>query len=277
MPLLTDRLLAGLVDDAAVFPPGNASLPAAVLGHGRHREQWYAACVGPLLVPAAAARDLLPLVSTPLDAALIVRPGGDSGTLSAALDVLAGSPVHVVGLEIGWSPGWEECAGPVPLAVEIPRGEDHRRAITEVHDSHASGVDVHAKFRTGPTPSWAWPDEAELAGFLIAMAAAGTPFKLTGGLHHAARGAYEVEGVPEDNHGVLNVLLATHAALDGADIPEVAGLLAVRDGEALAALVGQWTDPTTTRVRQALRSFGCCTVTDPIEELHALGLLDKDA
>ena len=45
----------GLVDDAAVFPPGNAALPDAVAAHREHRAAWYADLVGPLLVPAVVA------------------------------------------------------------------------------------------------------------------------------------------------------------------------------------------------------------------------------
>jgi hypothetical protein len=47
-------LFDGLVDDAAVFPPGNAPLDRALIGHRRHREAWYAGLVGPLVVPASS-------------------------------------------------------------------------------------------------------------------------------------------------------------------------------------------------------------------------------
>jgi len=50
----------------------------------------------------------------------------------------------------------------------------------------------------------------------------------------------------------------------------------VRDAQALAALVGAWTPETATRVRAAFTAYGCCTVTDPIDELTALNLLTKD-
>ncbi|GAB3951461.1 hypothetical protein GCM10027614_53490 [Micromonospora vulcania] len=46
-------LLDGLVDDAAVFPPGSAELPDAVLAHRGYRTAWYADLVGPLLLPAS--------------------------------------------------------------------------------------------------------------------------------------------------------------------------------------------------------------------------------
>ena len=55
--------------------------------------------------------------------------------------------------------------------------------------------------------------------------------------------------MPEENHGVLNVLVATSAALADAGQDEVAALLAVRDATALADLVAAWPDDTATRVR----------------------------
>src|SRR5690349_11236327 len=50
-------LLWRLVDDAAVFPPGNASLVQAVAGHREHRRAWYAELVGVLLLPATELKD----------------------------------------------------------------------------------------------------------------------------------------------------------------------------------------------------------------------------
>ena len=102
----------------------------------------------------------------------------------------------------------------------------------------------------------------------------GGTLRLTGGLHHAVRGTYAVDGVPEDNHGLLNVLLATSVAQSGARREEVAWLLALRDGAALAELVSAWPDSTVTRVREAFTAYGCCTVTDPLGEVATLGLLD---
>ena len=76
--------------------------------------------------------------------------------------------------------------------------------------------------------------ERILVDVAVAPAAAEVPFKLTGGLHHAARGTYDVGGVPEENHGILNVLLATASALEGAPREEVTARLAIHDAEALA-------------------------------------------
>src|SRR2546423_9174583 len=62
----------GLLDDAAVFPPGNAPLPDAVAAHREHRAAWYAPMVGPLLLPpedvAAAPAEIAIGVVGPLAA-----------------------------------------------------------------------------------------------------------------------------------------------------------------------------------------------------------------
>lgn len=289
MPTTTPVLLRGLVDDAAVYPPGNATLAEAVAGHAVHRSAWYAGCIGPLLVPAATVADLVTVLdardagatgaagagtAAPIGIVLVARPASDPALVTAARDALRhDARVRVLGAEVGWYEGWyDDLAGELALAVEMPRGPDGEHAFAEVRTAHREGLDVVLKFRTGPTPTWPWPDEQELAAFLR-LAAPEVPFKLTGGLHHAVRGTYDVGGVHEENHGVLNVLVATSVALARAGQEEVAGLLALRDATALAELVGAWPEGTATRVRDAFTAYGCCTVTDPVGELADLGLL----
>src|SRR5262245_12753309 len=70
-------LLRALIDDAAVFPPGNAPLDEAVAAHRQHRAGWYAEMVGPLLVPASSA-PALPGLAQPGER-LAVGLIGDTG------------------------------------------------------------------------------------------------------------------------------------------------------------------------------------------------------
>src|SRR5829696_2897131 len=135
--------------------------------------------------------------------------------------------------------------------------------------SRWSSRSVTAKFRTGPTPTWAWPDESVLAGFLDAVVLHGLPFKLTGGLHHAVRGTHGGEPM----HGLLNVLIATHEALHGAEARELAGLLARQETEVLVTAVSAIHTDDAERVRRSFRAYGCCGVLDPLTELEALGLI----
>lgn len=280
-PLAGDApLLRGLLDDAALFPPAALPLAEAVAAHRAHRESRYAAAVGPFLVAATSVADLVALLdadppSEPLEVTLVARPGTDPTTLTAAIDALHDHPfVRVVGAELGWEAGWRDLGlDDLAVALELPRGDTHAAALADVTAGADEGRRVVAKFRTGPTPTWAWPDEVELAAVLVATAGADVPLKLTGGLHNAVRGTYEVGGALEENHGVLNVLLATAAAVSGAGAEEVAALLRLRDSEALVELVAAWPDATATEVRTALVSYGCCTVTDPLGELADLGLI----
>ena len=278
-------LLRGLLDDAAVFPPAAVPLPDAVRLHRGHRASSWAAAVGPLLVPASGVADLVAVLERDaerspgddrLDVVLVARPGAEPAVVTAGLDALADEArARVVGAELAWHEGWRDLGlDDLAVAVEVPRGEDHERALTDVAAAARGGARVVVKLRTGPTTTWPWPDEAEVAGFLVRTAALGVPFKLTGGLHHAVRGTYDVAGVAEENHGVLNVFLATSAAVSEAGRDEVTALLGLRDAGALADLVAAWPDATAALVRRSFTAYGCCTVTDPLGELAALGLVD---
>ena len=280
-------LWSGLIDDAAVFPPGNAPLDQAVLRHREHLRADYGSLIGPLLVPAGSVAELVRLAATtggaaegPLRVALISRPGSDPAVLLSALDQADAHPaVEVTGAEVGWYDTWlQDLAGRGEIAVEVPRGEQQERAIREVAIAYRDGHRVLAKLRTGPTPTWPWPAEAELAAFLDHAAAETIPVKLTGGLHHAVRGAYlPVGGADQDreeNHGLLNILVAlAQRVQDLARAEEMAVILTDRNAAGLAETVALLDETTVHAVRSLLTSFGCCTVTDPIGELADLGLV----
>ncbi len=84
------RLLRGFLDDAAVFPPGNASLPEAVRAHREHRTAWYADVVGPLLVPASSVGDLGALLDP--DERLAIGIIGDTGVAGLPKAFAAADP-----------------------------------------------------------------------------------------------------------------------------------------------------------------------------------------
>jgi len=272
-------LFAGLIDDAAVFPPGNAPLEVAVHRHIENYQAAYAGLVGPLLIPASDVETLLTDVHAvsdrPLGIGLIARPGVDPSVVLDAVKRLGSeTSVRAVGAELGWFPGWRNLPlEGLPLTLEIPRGTDRNRALEDVRaGGDEAGHIVQAKFRTGATPTWAWPDEAELAGFIHDCARLGVPFKLTGGLHHAVR----AEHAGEPQHGLLNVLLAVHSAAHDGALVAVEALLAQRDSHLLADAVADLDDADATRLRSLFTAYGCCEVTDPIGELDDLGLLDLD-
>lgn len=270
-------LLRGLCDDAALFPPGNAPLPAALAGHTRYRDSDFAALVGPLIFPIPRLAELATRESGPLTI-VCTAPGGP-GTVAPALGrVAAIEDLTAAGLEIA-APAQMSAAeffaavtalapvtGALDMYVEVPR-DDRRPAFLE----RLADSPYAAKFRTGGMVAEAYPDERELALALGAAVTAGIPFKATAGLHHAIRNTDPDTGF--EQHGFLNLLLATQLALGGADTGALEAVLANRAGPAVAAELAALSDTEVRAVRSAFRSFGTCSIGDPLTELVDLDLL----
>ena len=265
-------LFAGLVDDAAVFPPGNAPLAEAVRLHRIHRASRYAACVGPLLVPASAAPDLTGLLDgAALAVGVIGRPGTPASEVADAVALLRRIPgVEVAGVELGWTPDWRATDfGGLPRTLEVPRGSEQKTAVADIAADASDSVVLQAKFRTGATETWAWPDEAELATFVRTAIDHDLGFKLTGGLHHVVRGTHD----GQEQHGLLNVLAAVRWALNGEEVDELVPILAERDPSVLVPQVTRMSAADAAIVRAFFTAYGCCEVTDPLGELTTLGLI----
>lgn len=273
-------LLAGLCDDAALFPPGNAPLQAAVPAHFAYEDSGFADLVGPFVFPAPRLHEL-PAVLGDGDRTLPVSltvPGGTDAVLAAVARLRAIERVRLVALEIavpsdqtvsGLFEALREFASAVPgvdLYIEVPR--DGRRP--EILAGLAA-AGYRAKFRTGGVVAEAYPDEAELAAAIAAVVALGVPFKATAGLHHAVRNTDPDTGF--EQHGFLNLMLATHLAATQASTDDIAAALADRDGGRLATALGALEDDAVTALRDRFLSYGTCSIDDPLTDLTALGLV----
>lgn len=150
--------------------------------------------------------------------------------------------------------------------VEVPRDERRPSILDALTDTG-----YRAKFRTGGVVPEAHPSEPELAGAIAAVIERGLVFKCTAGLHHAVR---HTDGALEQ-HGFLNVLLATDAALRGAGADDLASLLAERSGETIAEEVRAAGHERLAAARESFVSFGTCSITDPVRDLMSLGLVHK--
>ena len=73
-----------------------------------------------------------------------------------------------------------------------------------------------------------------------------------------------------EQHGFLNVLVATRRAFDGASRDEVIDVLEQRDPTSLTGLVD---GAELAGARRWFTSFGSCSVTEPLDDLVALGLV----
>lgn len=276
-------LVAGLVDDAAVFPPGSASLPDAVAAHRRHRAAWYADLVGPLLLPATAvtAGELSGLVD-PAEG-LAIGLIGDTGLdrLPFALSFLPRLAVVARQIEAPVArrgedpqPGLIELLKlterleTVPVYAEIPLSFGLMGALDALAEARGRGVPVAAKFRTGGLAAELFPTPAELAAVICACRDRQLPFKLTAGLHHAVRHVDPETGFT--HHGFVNVLAATLAAAEGATVGAVAELLTVRDERPLVQAVEGRHGVT----RPLWVGFGSCSIVEPLTDLIRLGLVN---
>ncbi len=280
-------LFQGLFDDAAVFPPGNLPVAEAVPAHLAHRAAPYADAVGPLLCGAGRLGELAAAADAVTGSADgtaadgtgprlrvgLVLPGGSS-ELGPALT--AAAPFVVAGVELATRDAGEAVAAldlllppHVPAAVELPRELLRGDGLEEVLDVLVDSP-YRAKFRTGGVVAGAFPDEAELAGFLTGCAQRGLPYKCTAGLHHAVRHTDPATGF--EHHGFLNVLLAAAET----DPKTAAEILAERSGAVLAEAVRSLTDRQVKVIRNSFTAFGTCSIAEPLDDLAALGLLSPD-
>lgn len=233
----------GFLDDAAVFPPGDAPLDEAVRAHVARRGTDVGPLVGTLVLPAEA----LPHVSVPVRVAVVA---------DAPFDV----PDH---LEVA------SVETRRPGTVAPPPGA---RLVVEVPWDRPLDAPEGAlvKLRTGGAEASVFPTPAQLAAALAALAQAGRPFKLTAGLHRAVRAVDPADG--HVHHGFANVLLAVDALLDGEGADAAETVLGRADdgvGRDLAALGPD----RLFRARRLFTSFGTCSVDEPAADLARLGLL----
>ena len=298
--------LHGLVDDAAVFPPGNAPLEEALRAHLQHRAAPYADLVGPLVVGErhlAELADLLPATArdetqdqTPSEPAVghelsvAVVVSGGAGAVEPAVRWARQAHLELAGLEVAVrdsatgeaahnarrittmvnqlrSAG--ELDDDVPVHVEMPRlyGSPPTPDWFGALDE-LSAAELRLKLRTGGLDADAFPAPHELAGCIEAALDREMAFKCTAGLHHAVRHRDPQTGF--EHHGFLNVLLATKALFDGASVDDAAALL---DEGNVEVLVDGASEDALTAGRRWFTSFGSCSVVEPLEDLQKLGLV----
>ena len=277
-----------LVDDAAIFPPGNVPLSEAVAAFVTRENEWYADLVGSFVIGDVRLPDLLEVVDEldPQDRlpTTVVISGGAGSLLPAAKWATGSGLLSLRGLEIALRDP-DDLAG---NARRVAAAVDEARADGVLDDdvpvyvelphvgstaSWLAGADVVAehefrlKFRTGGVEAHLFPHAHALARWIDAALDRETPFKCTAGLHNAVRHTGETGF---EHHGFLNVLLATGHAFDGGSTEDVTGLLENRDGPALVAMADE---DELVRARRWFLSFGSCSVLEPLEDLIDLGLV----
>jgi len=268
-----DDAWAELIDDAAIFPPGDAPFDEAVTAYIARSPEDGAELVGSFVV-----RDTdLPLLRGALLPLSIVCTGG-AGQLAGPTEFVRRTNPAIAGMEIAVR-DLDDPAGNVrrivaatdeletewPVFVELP--------ATEIDHGWLGAADLAAeaglrlKFRTGGLDASAFPSSATLASWIDAALDRETPFKCTAGLHHAVRhtgaGGFE-------HHGFLNVLVATRLLFDGAGADDAVVVLEQRES---AVLVEAAQELDLVGARRWFTSFGSCSVAEPLADLRKMGLV----
>lgn len=287
---------AQLVDDASVFPPGSTPLREAVGAHRTHRDATYRDLLGPFVVSDVVLPDLLEILRDepaprPLPVSVVVT--GGAGAIEPAVRWAArAEELELAAVEVALRDEQDlprnaqrvttvlaqlrssgDLDDGVPVYVEPPQLTSAAApaswlgALDEV-----ATLDVRLKFRTGGASADLFPGAARLATCIDAALDRELGFKCTAGLHHALRHRDDETGF--EHHGFLNVLLATRAAWDGAPADEVARTLETEDAESVRAALDDAGMAALVSARRWFRSFGSCSVLEPLQDLVELGLVD---
>lgn len=267
--------LVALIDDAAIFPPGNADLDTATAAHLARRDEPWSDLVGSFVVRDT---DLPRLQDTSMPVSVVVSGGAGQiegpaalcrrlGLQLAGVEIALADPGDLVGnarrvvaaVDAARASGALE--EDVPVYVELPHVGSSASWLAAADELAA--LELRLKFRTGGLEPEAFPAAHALARWIDAALDRETPFKCTAGLHRAVRNT-SPEGF--EQHGFLNVLAATVRAFDGAGTQEVVEVLETRDA---AALVTE----ELARARRWFTSFGSCSVDEPLADLRDLGLV----
>ena len=276
MSTLVPPLFAGLVDDASVLPPGTTRVGEAVTTFGKHLTSWYADLLGTLLVPSSFLEVDALAPGLPLG----VINDGPLPALPAALTRLRHTGAVVRQAEVAVArrgedpqPGlaelFELAAGQdISVYAEIPLSWGLLTGLDTVAEARAQGLPVAVKFRVGGLAAELFPTPVELAAVICACRDRELPFKLAAGLRHALRHTDPETGFT--HHGFLNVLVASLAAAGGAEVAEVAEVLAATHPLPLVEPARAIRD----RPRSLWIGFGAAGVVEPLTELIRLGLIN---
>ena len=278
----------GLLDDAAIFPPGNSALTDAVTAHLAHRRSPHAALVNRFVVNDHLLGELSSLVGDgPLPVSVVIGAGA-GGIAPAASTASRAEGLHLSGIEVALRDpadlvsntrrvlaGLDQAMDlgliddEVATFVELPQEAPHAGWLAAADEVAAAGLLL--KFRTGGVAADLFPSAETLGAWITAALDRECAFKCTAGLHRAVRHRDPETGF--EHHGFLNVLLATRASLDGDD-PVV--VLAETDPAVLTALFHGHGHDAMARARGWFTGFGSCSITDPLTDLNNLGLLTRE-
>jgi len=268
-----DDAWARLVDDAAIFPPGDVPLHEATAAYTARTAEDGAELVGTFVLKDTD----LPRVRG-FGGPLSVVVTGGAGQLAGPVELCAKLGLDLAGLEIAVRDlddpagavrrivtALGEVGSDVPVYVELPQAPAEGGWLAAADE--VAAAELRLKFRTGGLEAAAFPTSQSVAGWIDAALDRETSFKCTAGLHNAVRHA-DADGF--EHQGFLNVLVATRMLFDGASVDQAVVVLDQRES---AVLVEAARRLDLAGARRWFTSFGSCSVAEPLADLRALGLV----
>jgi hypothetical protein len=251
----------------------------SLIEHREHKLAWYGDLVGPLRVLASATEALIgALLASDHGLPIILIPDLDSadqlGDLRVARSLLFDNHrIELVGMEL-------------PFAAADSVADAARQALDQLDFT------VPAWFRVSAVPGWEpafdvlAQDGAEsvalelpaprsmdvfsqVAGVLRALIDRELPYAVTGGIGGLVS--------TSDGHGLLNLLCATRAALNGAETAELTMILAEPSPDPLASAARRMSEADAAIVRAFLPRVSCPSIHDLVGALRDEGLIEPDA
>jgi hypothetical protein len=293
-------LLTSIVDYAGLFPPAQLSLVEAVATYDRAQRSSQSWICDRFVIPAPHLDELSQLLSSASERMYAAQPWSLSVILSqhwvTELEAIQHvynpvsqpfCPLRIRALEVAPLPPSEiqqvclHLPDGVEVFFEIPFDRDLEPYLNVLQQTQTA-----AKLRTGGITPNAFPDRMQLSQRILSLARAQIPFKATAGLHHALCGNYRLTDEPDSAFttmpGFLN--LAILAALAHQQSMTQAEAIAILEQRSIASF--QFTDTAISwgdyslslldiaQSRQrGFRSFGSCSLQEPIADLHHLGFL----
>lgn len=266
-PVAAAGLLDNLLDDTGS--------PAA---HRDHRGAWYGDTLAALVLDAATIEQTTAQLGAADHARPVLLSGSDRHQVRAARDLIAEDDrVELIGVRL-----------PLPEAgpdARVSRAETTARLLAALDFTAPAWIEI------APGPGW-----AEALSVIAADGAEGLTLVLDDGPDQAAalldaavshRLRWRLGGpelpltspptAPTDHrYGVLNVLAAVRAALEGASRPDLARVLAEPDPAPVVASLRALTEADAARLRTLCVAVQADDVEGTIAELVRLGLIAPD-
>lgn len=293
MPQAVRHLLKGSIDYAGLFPPAALSLASAVSHYHRYwsgPDRWI---LNRFVCPVDRLTELLPLLEGVDARGWPVTVLGHS--LAAFEDDLhaierfeaaAKDRAEVQCFEVRAQPGElrPEVLRPISDAgfeevyIELPPTEEALASLDVLVETDVIGP----KLRTGGLQPDAFPTVEQLAAFLREAICLDLPYKLTAGLHEPFY--HWDESIGAWMHGFVNVFVAgcltychdlARSEIETILRQEVKSAFWFSDlGMGFGELEATLHDVEV--FRSLFKSFGSCSVDEPLDSLHELGWVRRE-